>query len=61
MDLSKIDNVVLGGVDLEDYPDFSDAFIVSADNDGVPMTEEEIDELNEDSSFVHDCVMKELF
>ena len=53
MDYKKITNVVLDGIDLEDYPDFCDAYIVSADYDGEPMTEDQIDKLNEDSDFVY--------
>ena len=40
MDESKITNVVLDGIDTNDYPDFADAYIVSADYDGREMTEE---------------------
>ena len=53
MDYKKITNVVLDGIDFEDYPDFCDAHIVSADYDGEPMTEDQIDKLNEDSDFVY--------
>ena len=53
MDYKKITNVVLDGIDLEDYPDFCDTYIVSADYDGEPMTEDQIDKLNEDSDLVY--------
>ena len=56
-----IDNIEVDGIDTNDYPDFCDAFIVSADYDGQPMSEAQIDELNEDSSFIHDCVYNQLF
>lgn len=56
-----IDNIQVDGIDTKDYPDFCDAFIVSADYDGHPMSEAQIDELNEDSSFLHDCVYNQLF
>jgi hypothetical protein len=55
-----IDNILVGGIDGNDYPDFCDAFIESADIDGVAATEEQLDELNEDSSFVHECVFNSL-
>ena len=51
MELDKISNIELGGIDTNDYPDFCDAYIVSA----------EIEELNCNSEFVYDCVLKELF
>ena len=48
MNYKLITNIEVDGIDTKDYPDFSDAFIQSADYDGVPMTDEQIDELNED-------------
>jgi hypothetical protein len=53
MDYSKIDNIRFEDIDYEDYLDFCDAYILSAELNGVPMTEMELDELNEDSDFVH--------
>ena len=61
MDYKKITNVVLDGIDLEDYPDFCDAFIVSADYDGEPMSEDQIDKLNEDSDYVYTKIEEFLF
>jgi len=57
----RIDNFVFGQVDYNDYPDFSDAFIESADCDGVPMTEEELIDLNEDRDFVYEELMNYLY
>ena len=48
MDYKKIDNIEIDGIDTKDYPDFCDAYIVSADYDGVPMTDEQLDEINDD-------------
>jgi len=59
--ISKIDNIVLDGIDYKDAPDFVDAYIVSADRDGVELTEDEINELNEDSDFVYECVMEYIY
>jgi len=61
MDYKKITNVVLDGINLEDYPDFCDAFIVSADYDGEPMTDDQIDKLNEDSDLVYTKIEEFLF
>jgi len=61
MDYKKITNVVLDGINLEDYPDFCDAFIVSADYDGEPMTDDQIDKLNEDSDLVYTKIEDFLF
>jgi len=41
-----ISDLVIDGVDMRDYPDFVDAFIVSCSIDGVPATDEEIDALD---------------
>ena len=61
LDYDKVDNVVIGGIDNKDYPDFCDAYIESADYDGREMTESEINTLNRDGDFVYDCVIKQLF
>lgn len=61
MELDKIKNIELDGIDHNDYPDFCDAFIESAEYDGVELTDEELDELNCNSEFVYDCVLKHLF
>ncbi len=34
------------GIDYSDAPDYCDAYIVSAERDGVELTDEEIEELN---------------
>lgn len=61
MDYKKIDNIEIDGMFPSDYPDFCDAFISSADYDGRPMTDKELDELNNDSDFVHEKVLDFLF
>ena len=61
MNYDLIDNIEVDGIDTNDYPDFCDAFISSADYNGVEMTDAQIDTLNEDYSFVHDCVYNQLF
>jgi hypothetical protein len=58
-DYTKIDNVVFDGIDEEDFPDYCDAFILSADYDGEPMTEEEIESLDEE--YVREQLMNKLF
>ena len=52
LDLSKIKNIVIEGIDMADHPDFSDAFVASAEYEYAPrefrdLTQEEIDYLNE--------------
>ncbi len=61
MDYRKITNVTLEGIDFKDYPDFTDAFISSAEYNGIELTEKELDKINESSDFVYDCVINDLF
>jgi len=60
MDYKKIDNIEIDSIDFKDYPDFCDAYIVSADYDGKPMTDKQLDELNEDGDFQHECIMNDI-
>tara|TARA_R110002153_G_scaffold7929_5_gene35007 strand:+ start:3708 stop:3947 length:240 start_codon:yes stop_codon:yes gene_type:complete len=60
MDYKLIDNIEVDGIDTKDYPDFCDAYIVSADYDGKPMTDEQLDIINEDGDFQHECIMNDL-
>lgn len=60
MDYKKIDNIEMDGIDTKDYPDFCDAYIASADYDGVEMTEAQLDKINEDGDFILECVMNDL-
>lgn len=61
MDLTKIDNIQIEGVSSKDYPDFADAYIVSADYNGKEMTERQLDEINENQHFVNIQVLKSIF
>lgn len=50
-------SVELDGIDTCDYPDFCDAFISYAESvDGIPLTEEQLEKLNEDGETVHSLV-----
>jgi hypothetical protein len=51
LDLRKIFNVVVGGIDMDDRPDFVDAYIESAEYEHSPgkfrdLTQSELDYLN---------------
>lgn len=56
LDYSKIDNVEIEGIDHRDHPDYCDAYIVSADYDGRPMTDDELEALCEDADYVWNAV-----
>lgn len=60
IDYKLIDNIEVDGIDTKDYPDFSDAYIVSADYKGKPMTDEQLDEINDDGDFQYQCIMNDL-
>ena len=61
MDKSKITDVFVSGIDHKDYPDYVDAFIESAQYEGRDLTEEELDELNEDYDFKYDKIINQIF
>jgi len=46
-----ITNIEFDGIDFKDHPKYCDAFIVSADKDGEPMTEEEIEDIDDDTFY----------
>ncbi|MCH6575279.1 MAG: hypothetical protein IH795_08760 [Bacteroidetes bacterium] len=62
MDLTKIDNIIIGGIDHSDHPDYVDSFIESCDLDGIEMNDEELDYLNENhADFVYDAVLNFIY
>ena len=60
LELSKISNVHLADIDLSDYPDFWDARVVCAEYEGRPMSEAELDLLNDNRSLVYEAVMRQI-
>jgi|TARA_R110002167_G_scaffold105645_1_gene271596 hypothetical protein len=61
LDLKKVDNVEVDGIDTRDYPDFCDAFISYADYNGIEMTDDQLEALNEDRDFVYSAVENHLY
>jgi hypothetical protein len=62
INIKKIDNIEFEDVDMDDYPDFCDAFVVSADMNGWPMNSEELDDLNENyREFIYEKLIDKLF
>jgi hypothetical protein len=61
LDYSKISDIEVDGIDMSDYPDFCDAYIVSASYEGRDMTDEELDLLNNDGQSVYDAVQNFLY
>jgi hypothetical protein len=60
LDYDKISNVHVEGIDTNDYPDFCDAYIESADYGDREMTEEELEVLNQDGCFINEAVFEKL-
>ena len=62
INLSQVENMEFEGVDFSDYPDFVDAFLVSAEINGRDLTEEEIDYLNDEHyEFINERVFSSIF
>jgi hypothetical protein len=58
---SKIDDIEIDGIDTKDYPDFCDAYILRCVYDGRELTDEELDELqNQRPDLVYEYVLDEL-
>ena len=61
MDYSQITNVEVEDIDTDDYPDFCDAYISSAEYKGKEMTEDQLEELNDDGDFVYQSALSQVF
>lgn len=61
LDYSKISSIEIEDIDHSDHPDYCDAYISYAEYDGKPMTEEQLDELNENKEFVYNQVINQIF
>ena len=60
MKTDEIDSIEFEDIDFSDYPDFCDAFICYAERNGEPLTATELNELNEDTIFIHEKLMDHL-
>jgi len=61
VDFSKVVVTDISDIDTSDYPDFCDAYISGATIDGEEVTEEQLEEINNDTQFVYDSVIKWIF
>lgn len=57
MNYDKLTDIRFEDVDHDDYPDYCDAYVSSAKYEGVELTEDELDALN-DSDFVSEYLLK---
>ena len=62
MNIKSLKNVVIDGICLNDYPDFVDAYISSADDsNGNPLTDEQLEALTDNNSeFVQEMAHDEI-
>ena len=60
-DYKLFTDVEFGDVHHWDYPDYCDAFIDNAEYDGKELSEEELDELNEDRDLVYELLNDYLY
>ena len=57
IDYNKISNVCINDLHYSDSPDFSDAYIESADYCGEEMTEDQLETLNADRDYVYERII----
>jgi hypothetical protein len=57
----QISNIEIDGLDMRDYPDFVDAYIMDARVDGRQATDEELDQMNDDGEFRYESVEASLY
>ncbi len=57
----SLSSVEICGIDSSDYPDFCDAYIDYAEyEDGTPLTGDELEELDEDRTFITGMVLERI-
>ena len=56
IDFSKVKVLNVDGIDMQDYPKFCDAYIDEALIDGVRASDEELDVINENYSFLEEAI-----
>ena len=61
IDFAKVEVLSVGGIDMQDYPDFCDAYIEEAEIDGKYATDEELDAINDNGDFVYEAVMDHIY
>ena len=62
VDTLSITNPVISGIDTNDYPDFSDAYLESGEINGRELTEEQLDFINSNCcDWVQEMAMKQIY
>lgn len=55
---NELENVQIEGLDYSDAWDFCDAFVASADVNGTPLTDDQLEDLNENPDLVYELVLQ---
>lgn len=62
LDLKKIEDIEFDGIDHHDSPDYCDAFICRASYEGRELTEDELNNINDNErDFVYEKLMNYLY
>ncbi len=61
IDTKTVSGIMFEDVDHRDAPDYVDAYISEAEIDGVPATEEQLEELNNMDDFKYEKLMEWLY
>jgi len=59
LNYSLISNIEFKGINHMDYPDYCDAYIVSAEYDGEEMTQQQIEMI--DADFFYEKLIEQIF
>lgn len=59
LNYSLISNIEFKGINHRDYPDYCDAYIVSAEYDGEEMTQKQIEMI--DADFFYEKLIEQIF
>lgn len=60
LDYTKIENIEFDGIDHKDAPDYCDAFISYAEYNGIEMTDDQLNILNDDRGFIYEKLISHL-
>lgn len=61
IDYSKITDLDFDGIDHSDSPKYCDAYISSGSMDGIELTDDQLEFLNDDTSFVYEKLQDYLY
>lgn len=61
LDYRLVENIEIADINHSDAPDYCNAFIAYAEYKGMPMSESQLDKLNEDRDFVYEQVIKFIY